>query len=83
MAHTGEMTPNIGARLSNYCESEGMFPEEQRGFHPACSTHDIISVGRRLHGLAQKKRSPRYACFIDLIMAYDSADQELLWIMPK
>ena len=39
----------------------------------------MMFVIRRLQELARKKRTPLYACFIDLTKAYDSVDRTLLW----
>ena len=32
----------IARRLSEYCEREGILPEEQSGFRPNCSTTDMM-----------------------------------------
>ena len=36
----------VASRLSNYCEAEGILPEEQCGFRPARSTVDTLFVVR-------------------------------------
>ena len=80
VAHAGKILLEIIARrLSGYCESAGILPEEQSGFRPNRSTTDIMFVVRRLQELARKKRIPLHACFIDLTKAYDSVDRTLLW----
>ena len=38
----------VASRLIDYCETEGLLPEEQRGFRPARSTIDRLFVARRL-----------------------------------
>ena len=80
VAHAGKILLKIiTRRLSGYCESSGILPEEQSGFRPNRSTTDMMFVIRRLQELARKKRIPLYACFIDLTKAYDSVDRTLLW----
>ena len=80
MAHTSKILLKIiASRLSSYCESSGILPEEQSGFRPNRSTTDMMFVVRRLQELARQKRIPLYACFIDLTKAYDSVDRTLLW----
>ena len=69
----------IATRLGDYCEREGILPEEQSGFRPNRSNVDMMFVVRRLHEPARKTSTPLYACFIDLTKAYDSVDRELLW----
>ena len=56
----------IVGRLSDYCEREGILPEEQCRFRPHRSTVDIMFVVRRLQELAKKKDTPLFMCFIDL-----------------
>ena len=68
----------IARRLSEYCESVGILPEEQSGFRQKRSTTDMMFVIRRLQELVWKKRTPLYVCFIDLTKAYDSVDRTLL-----
>ena len=63
----------VASRLSNYCEAEGILPEEQSGFRPV--------VVRRLQELGRARRIPLYMCFIDLQKAYDYVDRELLWVV--
>ena len=48
----------IANRLSNYCEREGILPEEQYGFRPQRSTIDMIFVVRRLHPPGAKEEHP-------------------------
>ena len=73
---------SLASRLSNYCETEGILPEEQCGFRPARSTVDTLFVVRRLQELGRPRRIPLYMCFIDLQKAYDSVDRELLlWVV--
>ena len=84
VAHAGKVLLKLVAtRLGDYCEREGILPEEQSGFRPNRSTVDMMFVVRRLHELARKKSTPLYACFIDLTKAYDSVDRELLWSVLK
>ena len=67
--------------LSDYCEREGILPEEQRGFRRHRSTVDMMFVVLRLQELARKKDTPLFVCFIDLTEAYDSVDRTLLCIV--
>ena len=71
----------FASRLSNYCEAEGILPEEQCGFRPARSTTDMLFVVRRLQELGRARKIPLYICFIDLQKAYDSVDLEMLWVV--
>ena len=81
MGHAGKVLLKvIAGRLSDYCEREGILPEEQCGFRPHHrSTVDMMFVVRRLQELARKKDTPPFMCFIDLTKAYDSVDRTLLW----
>ena len=82
VAHSGKvLLKMVASRLSNYCEAEGILPEEQCGFRPARSTVDMLFVVRRLQELGRAKQIPLYMCFIDLQKAYDSVDRELLWVV--
>ena len=82
VAHSGKvLLKMVASRLSNYCESEGILPEEQCGFRPARSTVDMLFVVRRLQELGRARKIPLYMCFIDLQKAYDSVDRELLWVV--
>jgi len=79
VAHAGKVLLKvIAGRLSDYCEREGILPEEQCGFRPHRSTVDMMFVVRRLQELARKD-TPLFMCFIDLTKAYDSVDRTLLW----
>ena len=80
VAHAGKVLLKVIARrLSDYCEREGILPEEQCGFRPERSTVDMMFVVRRLQELARKKDTPLFMCFVDLTKAYDSVDRTLLW----
>ena len=71
----------VASRLSNYCEAQGMLPEEQCVFRPARSTIDMLFVVRRLQELGRARKTPLCMCFIDLQKAYDSVNRELLWVV--
>ena len=59
VAHAGKILLKIIARrLSEYCESVGILPEEQSGFRPSRSTTDMVFVISRLQELARNKRIP-------------------------
>ena len=69
----------IADRLRNYCEKEGVLPEEQCGVRPQRSMIDMIFVVRQLHQLARKKSTPLFMYFIDLAKEYNSFDRTLFW----
>ena len=69
----------IARRLSEYCQREGILPEEKNGFRPNRSTTDRLFAIHPLQELARKKRITLYICFIDLTKAYDSVDRAFLW----
>ena len=80
VAHAGKILPKlIAGCVSDYCEREGILPEEECGFRPHRSTVDMIFLVRRLQELARKKDTPLFMCFIVLIKAYASVDRTLLW----
>ena len=80
LSYAGKVLLKIVAnRLSDYCEAQGILPDEQCGFRPERSTVDMLFVVRRLQELARRRRTPLYMCFVDLQKAYDSVDRELLW----
>ena len=80
VAHAGNVFLKIvDTRLSAYCETRNLLPEEQCGFRPHRSTTDMMFVIRRLHELGRKARLPLFLCFVDLQKAYDSADRTLFW----
>ena len=81
VAHAGKILLKVvAARLSYYCESEGLLPQEPSGFRPNRSTADRMFVVRRLEEMAQEGRIPLFLCFINLQKAYDSVDRAaLLW----
>ena len=69
----------IVGRLSDYCEREGILPEEQCGFRRHRSTVDMMFVVRRLQELERKKDTTLFMCLIGLTKAYDFVDRTLLW----
>ena len=71
----------VASRLSNYCETKGIIPENQCGFRPARSTVDMLFVVRQLQELGRARTIPLYICFIALQKAYDSVDRELPWVV--
>ena len=80
VAHAGKVLLKIVAtRLSAYCETRNLLPEEQCGFHPHRWTTDRMFAVRRLQDLGRKAHVPLFLCFIDLQKAYDSVDRTLLW----
>ena len=69
----------VANRLSDYCKTHGILPDEQCDSRPERSTVDMLFVVRRLQEQARRRRIPLYMCFVDLQKAYDSVDRELLW----
>ena len=58
VAHAGKVLLKvIPNRLSNYCEREGILPEEQCGFRPQRSTTDMIFVVQRPIGAKEEHPS--------------------------
>ena len=79
-AHAGKVLLKIVAtRLSAYCKTKGLLPEERCWFRPNRSTTDMLYAVRRLLELGRKAPVQLFLCFIDLKKAYDSADLTLLW----
>ena len=85
VAHAGKVLLKvIAGHLSDYCEREGILPEEQHcGFRPHRSTVNMMFVVRRLQGRARKKDTPLFMCFIDLTKAYDSVDRTLWTVLAR
>ena len=80
LSHTGKVLLKIVAnRLSDFCEADGIIPDEQCGFRPERYTVDMLFVVRRLQELTRRRRIPLYMCFVDPQKAYDSVDRKLLW----
>ena len=65
-------------RLRDYCETDNLLPEEQRGSHPTRSIMDTMFVIRRLQELG-RTAGGGVRCFVDLQEAYDTVDRALLW----
>jgi hypothetical protein len=70
-------TAILHARLSSWCEREGIIVEEQGGFRPGrgCveQLYTLISV------LTNRVGKKTYCCFIDLRKAYDRVWRKELW----
>ena len=80
LSHAGKVLLKIVTnRLSAYCETHNILPEEQCGFRPGRSTVCMLFVVRRLQELGRQRKIPLFMCFVDLQKAYDSVDRELLW----
>ena len=71
----------VARRLSAYCETKGLLPEEQCGFRPDRSTTDTMFVVRRLQEVGRKAGVSLRMCFVDLQKAYDTVDGTLLWLV--
>lgn len=83
LSHAGKVLLKIvTTRLSDYCETHNILPEEQCGFRPRRSTVCMLFVVRRIQELGRQRKIPLFMCFVDLQKAYDSVDRELLWKVP-
>ena len=69
----------VAGRLSAYCETKGLLPEEQCGFRPGHSTTDMMFVVRRLQEVRRKAGVSLFMRFIGLQKAYGTVDRTLLW----
>ena len=69
----------VARRLSAYYDAKRLLPEEQCGFRLNRSTTDMVFVVRRLQELRRKAGVSLFMCFMDVQMAYDTADRTLLW----
>ena len=79
VSHAGKvLLKRVARRLSAYCETKGLLPEEQCGFRPNRSTTDMMFVVRRLQEIGWKAGVSPFMCFIDLQKAYDTVDRTLL-----
>ncbi|CAB1103436.1 unnamed protein product [Ectocarpus sp. CCAP 1310/34] len=67
LSHVGKVPMKIITnRLSAFCETNNILPEEQCGFRPGRSTIDMMFVVRRLQELGRRRKIPLYMCFVDL-----------------
>ena len=66
VSHTGKVLLRVVARrLSAYCETKGLLPEEQCGFRLDRSTTDMMFVVRRLQEVGRKAGMSLHMCFVD------------------
>ena len=80
VSHAGKVLLKVVARrLSAYCETKGLLPEEQCGFRPNRSTTNMMFVVRRLQEIGRKAGVSLFMCIIDLKKTYDTVDRTLLW----
>ena len=67
VSHAGKVLLKVLARrLSDYCETNGLLPEEQCGFRPDRSTTEPMFVVRRLQEIRRKLGVSLFMCFIDI-----------------
>ena len=67
----------VARRLSDYCQTKGLMPEEQCRFRSDHSTMDMMFVVRGLQENGLKAEVSLFVCFIDLQKAYDTVDRTL------
>lgn len=58
----------IAGRPRDYCEPEGILPEEPCGYRSRRLTIDVMFMVRRLQELPRQD-TPQHMCFIDLTKA--------------
>jgi len=56
-----------------------VLPESQCGFRRGRSTNDMIFVARLLQEKCREQSHDLYLAFIDLTIAFDTVNRELLW----
>ena len=80
VSHAGKVLLKVVARrLSAYCETKGLLPEEQCWFRPNRSTTDMMFVVCRLQEVGRKAGVSLHMCFVDLQTAYDTVNRNLQW----
>ena len=70
-------------RLDDFCEKKQKYKETQNGFRRNRSRQELILIVRILQTSHQEKNLPLYMGFVDIMKAYDSVQQELLWKILK
>src|SRR5258705_9906949 len=72
-------TTLIASRLSSWCESQTLLPEEQAAFRKNRSTLDhIFSLQVLINHQLRQRNGKLYTFFIDLSKAFDSINHHLL-----
>ena len=56
-----------------------VLPESRCGFRRGRSTIDMIFVARQLHEESREQHQDLYMAFVDLLKAFDTVNQNLLW----
>ena len=70
-------TSILNARVSDYCENNGILVDEQAGFRRNRSTVDQIYILTEV--IKHRRPNPTYCAFIDVAKAYDKVWREGLW----
>jgi hypothetical protein len=70
-------TAVLNNRLSDYCESKGIFVDEQAGFRRDRSTIDQILILTEI--IKHRRPKPTFCAFIDVAKAYDKVWRDGLW----
>ena len=74
----------IQNRLIRYVEDVINFlPESQNGFRSGRSTVDSIFCSRLISSYCRDKHLVCVKCFVDLNIAYDKVDRQVLWLILK
>src|SRR5690606_19305782 len=69
----------LDKRLPKWCETIGIFEQEQAGFRPGRTTvHKIFTLAEVIKK-RKKQRLATYCCFLDIRKAYDTVWREGLW----
>lgn len=80
MLHASKVLLKAAAyQLSEYFEEKGILPEETHGFRPLRSTIDVLLAKQLLKEHELKRGIPLFLYAIDLQLALDVFDRDLLW----
>ena len=69
----------LNARLLSWTEEHGLRSPAQAGFRPGKSTIHHLFALRHFIDHARLVHRPLYTCFVDLQIAYNSVQHDLLW----
>lgn len=69
----------LNNRISQVCETHGLYADEQNGFRPGRACIDHIFVTTSIIRNRKNKKLPTFACFVDLEKAFDRIDRNILF----